>query len=412
MSSGRYVPPHLRGKSGQPEAPPGHAGGRENGGGRGFRGGRGGGGNDPSFQNGRGGGRGGGFPGGRGGGGGNRHFGGGRATTNELGFHGSLKQDPRLEQELFGDEAHVTQGINFEKYDDIPIETTGRECPDPLTEFNADILGDKMMANIERSSFQKPTPVQKYSIPIGYVGRDLMACAQTGSGKTGGFLFPLIAQMLRNGPMPVPGDARRSTSFPNGLILAPTRELASQIYEESKKFVYMTGIRPCVVYGGADIGSQIRDLGQGCDLLVATPGRLVDLLERGRVSLQCVAHLVLDEADRMLDMGFEPQIRRIVEEEDMPSERQTFMFSATFPREIQRMASDFMHDYIFLAVGRVGSAAADITQKVRVGFIALFAPSNPSHLLLNRIVGPLRCYIKYFVVLAWVGLFSQSLLMY
>lgn len=118
-TAGRYVPPHLRGKSGEPEAPPGHVGGRENGGGRGFRGGRGGGNGNPNFQNGRGGGRGGGFPGGRGGGGGNRSFGGGRATTNELGFHGSLKEDPRLEQELFGDEAHVTQGINFEKVGDI-----------------------------------------------------------------------------------------------------------------------------------------------------------------------------------------------------------------------------------------------------------------------------------------------------
>ena len=264
--------------------------------------------------------------------------------------------------------------FGFVQYDDIPIETSGRDCPEPLTEFNAEILGDKMMANINRTNFTKPTPVQKYSIPIGYVGRDLMACAQTGSGKTGGFLFPVIAQMLRNGAIPPPSGARRSMCFPNALILAPTRELASQIYEESKKFVYMTGIRPCVVYGGADIGSQIRDLGQGCDILVATPGRLVDLIERGRVSLACIAHLVLDEADRMLDMGFEPQIRRIVENEDMPMKRQTFMFSATFPREIQRMASDFMDDYIFLAVGRVGSAAADITQKVCYSWVLRNAP--------------------------------------
>lgn len=119
-----------------------------------------------------------------------------------------------------------------------------------------------------------------------------------------------------------------------------------------------------VVYGGADVGTQIRQLERGCDVLVATPGRLVDLIERGRVSLSCVKFLILDEADRMLDMGFEPQIRRIVEQEDMPRERRTFMFSATFPKDIQRLASDFLDDYIYVTVGRVGSAAADIVQKV------------------------------------------------
>jgi superfamily II DNA/RNA helicase len=120
------------------------------------------------------------------------------------------------------------------------------------------------------------------------------------------------------------------------------------------------------VYGGAEIREQMMQLERGVDLMVATPGRLVDLIERGRVSMVNVASLVLDEADRMLDMGFEPQIRRIVEEEGMPQGegRQTFMFSATFPKEIQRMAADFLRDYIFLAVGRVGSASKDVVQKV------------------------------------------------
>lgn len=119
--------------------------------------------------------------------------------------------------------------------------------------------------------------------------------------------------------------------------MAPTRELASQIYDEARKFSYRSEVRPCVVYGGADIGAQLRDLSRGCNLLVATPGRLVDMLERGRVGLEYIRFLVLDEADRMLDMGFEPQIRRIVEQDRMPGpgKRQTFMFSATFPKEIQ-----------------------------------------------------------------------------
>ena len=166
-----------------------------------------------------------------------------------------------------------------------------------------------MMANIALSKYVRPTPVQKYSIPIGYAGRDLMACAQTGSGKTGGFLFPVMAQMGKSGARPLPDGARRGIAFPNALLLAPTRELAVQIFDEARKFSYRTGIRPVVVYGGAEIREQIRELERGADLLVATPGRLVDLIERGRVSLSCVAYLVLDEADRMLDMGFEPQVR-------------------------------------------------------------------------------------------------------
>lgn len=150
------------------------------------------------------------------------------------------------------------------------------------------------------------------------------------------------------------------------MILAPTRELVSQIHDEARKFSYRSWVRPAVVYGGADINQQLRQIERGCDLLSATPGRLVDLIERGRISLANIKYLVLDEADRMLDMGFEPQIRRIVQGEDMPStiERQTLMFSATFPRDIQLLARDFLKDYIFLSVGRVGSTSENITQKI------------------------------------------------
>lgn len=158
----------------------------------------------------------------------------------------------------------------------------------------------------------------------------------------------------------------RRKAFPTALILAPTRELVSQIHEEARKFAYRSWVRPAVVYGGADINQQLRQIERGCDLLSATPGRLVDLIERGRISLANIKYLVLDEADRMLDMGFEPQIRRIVQGEDMPDvqSRQTLMFSATFPRDIQMLARDFLKDYIFLSVGRVGSTSENITQKI------------------------------------------------
>ncbi|KAI9851705.1 MAG: DEAD-box ATP-dependent RNA helicase [Thelocarpon superellum] len=282
----------------------------------------------------------------------------------------------RVERELFGvpnDPSKQQTGLNFEKYDDIPVEASGHDVPEPLIKFVNPPLDSHLLTNIELAGYKVPTPVQKYSIPIVMGGRDLMACAQTGSGKTGGFLFPILSQAFINGPSPQPvqqgggyGYGRQRKAYPTSLILAPTRELVSQIYEESRKFAYRSWVRPCVVYGGADIGSQLRQIERGCDLLVATPGRLVDLIERGRISLCCIKYLVLDEADRMLDMGFEPQIRRIVEQEDMPgtSGRQTLMFSATFPRDIQMLARDFLKDYVFLSVGRVGSTSENITQKV------------------------------------------------
>ena len=165
---------------------------------------------------------------------------------------------------------------------------------------------------------------------------------------------------------PPAGYGRSRKAYPTALILAPTRELVSQIHDEARKFCYRSWVRPAVVYGGADINQQLRQIERGCDLLSATPGRLVDLIERGRISLANVRYLVLDEADRMLDMGFEPQIRRIVQGEDMPGvqDRQTLMFSATFPRDIQMLARDFMKDYVFLSVGRVGSTSENITQRI------------------------------------------------
>uniref|UniRef100_A0A6U3ARI6 RNA helicase n=1 Tax=Paramoeba aestuarina TaxID=180227 RepID=A0A6U3ARI6_9EUKA len=197
----------------------------------------------------------------------------------------------------------------------------------------------------------------------------MMACAQTGSGKTATFLFPIIAKLIRRPPIPKDGSSgvyQRRKAYPQSLIIAPTRELATQIFEEARKFSYKTGLHAVVVYGGASIGNQLHELERGsCDILVATPGRLTDIIERGRISLSKIIFLVLDEADRMLDMGFEPQIRRIVEGEDMPrtGQRQTLMFSATFPKAIQMLASCFLTDYIFLRVGRVGSTTDLVTQK-------------------------------------------------
>ena len=369
-----YVPPHLRqGRGGAPPPPGdmhddqhGPPAGRYGGDGgyarrdRGYGGGGYGGGRDRGYG---GGGYGGGYNrGGYGGRGGyNRNRGGwDRGNVDE--------KDPFAEDEASKEEADnvfggENTGINFDAYEDIPIEATGRDVPEAIKSFEDVDMGAALLANVRRCKYTKPTPVQRYSIPIGLAKRDLMACAQTGSGKTAGFCFPIIGSILQNNFQPGP---RGRKAYPLALVLSPTRELASQIYDEARKFTYQTGIRPVVVYGGAPQQQQLRELERGCDFLVATPGRLIDIIDRARVSLENVRYLALDEADRMLDMGFEPQIRRIVEGENMPrvGDRQTLLFSATFPKEIQRLASDFLHDYVFLAVGRVGSSTELIVQVV------------------------------------------------
>lgn len=276
--------------------------------------------------------------------------------------------------EIFKKDKNKSVGINFNSYDSIPVDCTGRDN-DKIVSINSfretKGIHALLAENISRVQYERPTPVQKYSIPTILAGRDLMACAQTGSGKTAAFLFPIITNMLNEGP---PVDAFRFLrrngklpALPVTLVLSPTRELAVQIYEESKKFVYNTGIQTVVLYGGNDLRHQINMLENGCDICVATPGRLGDLVKREKISFGLVKYLVLDEADRMLDMGFAPQIYSIVMQSDMPSStqgRRTVMFSATFPTQIQKLALEFLHDYIFLTVGRTGATNDFITQNL------------------------------------------------
>lgn len=304
---------------------------------------------------------------GRGGGRGDDSRGGGGGANDD--WTSPLPRNERMEAELFTG-GHGPSGINFDRYEDIPVEATGSDVPNGIEDFSSVKMTEIISSNIQMARYDKPTPVQKNALPIILARRDLMACAQTGSGKTAAFLVPILNHILEGGPSQAGssngyGGSKRK-QFPHGIVLAPTRELALQIYDESRKFAYRSRVRPCVVYGGAHVGEQMRDLDRGCHLLVATPGRLVDMLERGKISLEFCKYLVLDEADRMLDMGFEPQIRRIVEQDNMPEVgvRQTLMFSATFPKEIQMLARDFLHDYIFLAIGRVGSTSENITQKI------------------------------------------------
>ncbi|KAK1611071.1 hypothetical protein QYE76_034744 [Lolium multiflorum] len=269
--------------------------------------------------------------------------------------------------------AGAGRGGRLDKYD-IPVEVSGEGAPAPAAGFEEAGLVEAVLRNVARCGYDCPTPVQRYSMPIVLGGRDLMACAQTGSGKTAAFCLPVISGLVAADADAAAGGNKDAFGYddytraarPRALVLAPTRELAAQIHEEAKKFSHQTGIKVKVAYGGTSMIQQLRDIERGVDILVATPGRLVDMIERGRVSLEAIKYLVMDEADRMLDMGFEPQIRKIVDGMGMPrkSMRQTMLFSATFPPQIQRLASDFLSKYIFITVGRVGSSTDLITQKL------------------------------------------------
>lgn len=157
-----------------------------------------------------------------------------------------------------------------------------------IFQFDEVKLTEIIKNSIALAGYDKPTPVQKYAIPIIIERRDVMACAQTGSGKTAAFLVPILNQIYESGPRPPPPQANssgRRKQYPLGLVLAPTRELATQIYDEARKFAYRSRMRPAVVYGGSNIVDQMRELDRGCHLLVATPGRLVDMLGRGKIGL-------------------------------------------------------------------------------------------------------------------------------
>ncbi|CAO3572184.1 unnamed protein product [Mortierella alpina] len=275
-----------------------------------------------------------------------------------------------LEMELFGDEHRVDRGIYFEKYSEASVAVKGG--PDerrPMDRFEDTQFHPTVAENILRMKYKDPTPIQKHGIPLILAGYDLLACAQTGSGKTAAFILPILSKLLfkmRETSRNIPG-ARRVKTAPMALIILPTRELGIQMFDDARRFTYKSRLRPVVIYGGAESRPQKEQLIRGCDILIATPGRLVDALERGWVSLAKVQHIVLDEADRMLDMGFEPLVRQILISSDLPREEslQTIMLSATFPRAIQLLARDFLKDdYARLRIGRIGGASSDIIQKV------------------------------------------------
>jgi len=218
----------------------------------------------------------------------------------------------------------------------------GENVPYPITCFEEAGMPDYMMKEVKRQNYTAPTAIQSQGWPIALSGCDLVAIAQTGSGKTLGYLLPAIIH-VNNQPYLERGDG------PIVLVLAPTRELAQQIEQVEADFGRSSKIKHTCIFGGAPKGPQIRDLENGVEICIATPGRLIDFLEMGKTNLRRCTYLVLDEADRMLDMGFEPQIRKIIEQ--IRPDRQVLMWSATWPKEVRRLAEDFLTDYVHINIG-------------------------------------------------------------
>lgn len=219
-------------------------------------------------------------------------------------------------------------------------------------------LAPNILSAITRMGYTKPTPIQCKAIPIVLEGRDVMGAAQTGTGKTASFGLPALQKLL-----PFANTSTSPARHPvRALILSPTRELADQIAAAMNEYAKDTPLRVGVVYGGVDIRPQAESLRKGVEILIATPGRLLDHLEQKNTNLNQVSMVILDEADRMLDMGFLPDISRILSA--LPKKRQNLMFSATFSQEIKKLAANFLTDPVVVEVARQNATASTIKQEV------------------------------------------------
>ncbi|KFD69250.1 hypothetical protein M514_04547 [Trichuris suis] len=254
-----------------------------------------------------------------------------------------LRSRPRSEDEQF--------------YSSNSVVVRGKSIPRPMLTFAETGFPEGILQQLN-SSFEKPSVIQAVSWPIGLSGLDMVGIAQTGSGKTLAFLLPAIVH-IKNQARLARGDG------PIVLIVAPTRELAQQVQAVAQAYGTRLGLRSVCVYGGAAKGPQQRELQRGVEICIATPGRLIDFIKMGVTNLRRCTYLVLDEADRMLDMGFEPQITQIVDQ--IRPDKQTLMYSATWPSEVRALAEKYLHDYVFVNIGSLELAANhNITQVVEI----------------------------------------------
>ncbi len=232
-------------------------------------------------------------------------------------------------------------------------------APMPFTSLNLD---SRLLEGIRDLGFSHTRPVQAAVIPLALAGGDIITCAQTGTGKTVAFVVPTLQWLLTTPRPDVDGAAAAINS--RVLVLAPTRELAVQIEDEIHGLAYHTNVTSAAVYGGVEMGMQERALRAGVDIIVATPGRLMDHMRQQNADLSAIQLLVLDEADRMMDMGFWPDVKRIISA--MPAVRQTLLFSATMPDEVVRFALEIVRDAKYVQVGQRSAPAKSITHRAQV----------------------------------------------
>ena len=240
------------------------------------------------------------------------------------------------------------------------IKVRGKRCPKPIKRWTQSGLSDRLLGAIAKAGYTAPFPIQAQCMPAVMSGRDVIAIAKTGSGKTMGYALPLMRHVMDQPPLGH-GDG------PIGLIMVPTRELAMQVYREVSKFAKVAGCAAAAVYGGANLKQQIAELKRGAEIVVCTPGRMIDMLSAnsGRVTnLRRVTYVVLDEADRMFDMGFAPQIDRIVQ--NVRPDRQTMLFSATFPQAVEKLARGVLTKPVQIVVGGISVVSNTIEQHVEV----------------------------------------------
>jgi len=235
-------------------------------------------------------------------------------------------------------------------------------------------LSEPILRAVATEGYTQPTPIQTEAIPHLLAGRDLLGCAQTGTGKTAAFALPILQRLSQAKPT----DRRRLL---RALILCPTRELAAQIGESLAVYGRHTGLRQTVIFGGVSQSHQVRALRGGVDIVVATPGRLLDLMQQGHVDLSAVNTFVLDEADRMFDMGFLPSLRRIVAR--VPSQRQTMLFSATMPAPIEQLAQSILRDPTRLMIAPEKQTLDLIRQSI------YHVPQTGKQLLLEQLLADL-----------------------
>ncbi|KAJ3160042.1 ATP-dependent RNA helicase dbp2 [Irineochytrium annulatum] len=268
---------------------------------------------------------------------------------------------PKFEKNFYMENPIVTARSDasieeFRRKHEMRIFGTG--IPRPVETFQEASFPSYVLNEVQAAGFKTPTPIQSQGWPMALSGRDMVGIAETGSGKTLAYVLPAIVHINAQ-PLLQSGDG------PIVLILAPTRELALQIQEECGKFGSSSKIKNTCLYGGVPRNPQIRELSRGVEIVIATPGRLIDMVESGKTNLRRVTYLVMDEADRMLDMGFEPQIRKIVDQ--IRPDRQTLMWSATWPKEVENLARDYMKDFIQVNIGSLElSASHNVRQIVEI----------------------------------------------